>query len=325
MNRENLNNSDLFARILTGNASPEEKEYFDEWLISDENHSSEFESFKKIWATAGLLKNYDLQKGRLKTELKILEKMNVKKGFLYYWPRIAAILIVPLLLFSGYLYFSNYRANDTTPTETIKTPFGARTSLILPDGSAIWLNSGSEISYRHRFGAVREIRLKGEMYLEVKKNKKPFIVKTDYGNVVVHGTTFNVNAYDNEPFRTTLIEGSVSVTDQSGREVARLDPGFQFTLENDHPSVKKVPAELYTSWKDGKLVFRREPFEEVAKRLERWFNVTIKLKGESIKDLWYTGTIEMESFSEVLELIKNTTPIEYSFDPQNRILTIFGK
>jgi len=324
MNREKLNSSDLFARILTGNASPEEKEHFGEWLISEQKHSGEFESVRKIWTTAGTLKKYDLQKGRLKTELKILEKMNAKKGFLYYWPRIAAILIVPLLLFSGYLYF-NYGTDDTTPTETIKTPFGARTSLILPDGSAIWLNSGSEISYRHHFGSVREVRLKGEMYLEVKKNKKPFIVKTNYGNIVVHGTTFNVNAYDNELFRTTLIEGSVSVTDLSGREVAKLEPGFQFTLKNDHPSVKKVPAELYTSWKDGKLIFRREPFEEVARRLERWFNVTIKLKGESIKDLWYTGTIEMESFKEVLELIKNTTPIEYSFDPQSRILTISGK
>jgi ferric-dicitrate binding protein FerR (iron transport regulator) len=325
METENLYNR-LFAKVLSGNALAEEKEAFEKWLMQSKRNAAQFSELKKIWGAGESLREYDLQTARLKTELKILQKQTPKKGLFHYWQKVAAFLVVPLLIFSGYYYFKYQSGGgDTMPVETIKTPLGARTSLVLSDGSTIWLNSGSEISYPHRFGTIREVILKGEMYLEVTKDKRPFIVKTGYGNVVVHGTTFNVSAYDNEPFTTTLIEGSVSVTDYSGEEKARLKPGFQFALENNTPSVKKVSAEFYTSWKEGKLIFKREPFEEVAKRLERWFNVTIKLKGETIKNLWYTGTIEMESFSEVLELIRNTTPIEYSFDSRNRVLIISSK
>lgn len=225
MKTENLYNN-LFAKVLSGNALPEEKEAFEKWLMKSKRHAAQFSEFKSVWEAGESLKEYDLETARLKTELKILKKQNAKKGLFHYWQKVAAILVVPLVIFSGYIYFKYQSGDgDTMPMETIKTPFGARTSLVLPDRSTICLNSGSEISYPHRFGSIREVILKGEMYLEVTKNKKPFIVKTEYGNVVVHGTKFNVSAYDNEPFTTTLIEGSVSVTDHSGKEKARLKPG----------------------------------------------------------------------------------------------------
>ena len=82
---------------------------------------------------------------------------------------------------------------------------------------------------------------------------------------------------------------------------------------------------MITSWKEGKLIFEKEPFANVATALERWYNVKIELQGEKLKRLGYTGTIEMETFSEVLELIKSTTPIKYKFDKNTRILKISGK
>ena len=244
---------------------------------------------------------------------------------IYYWQRVEAILILPVLVFSVLQYDSGNTKMSTVPLVTTRTPFGARTTLSLPDGSVMWLNSGSEVSYPQSFGKIREITLKGEIYLDVKKDGKPFIVKTDFGEVAVLGTKFNVSSYTGEPFMATLVEGSVAVKDKSGSDEVRLKPGFQYASRDGKYTVKEVPLNIYTSWKDGKMIFRREPFERVAKRLERWFNVTIELKGESIKKLWYTGTIEMESFSEVLELIKNTTPIEYSFNSNTRVLTISKK
>ncbi|MDD4193402.1 MAG: FecR domain-containing protein [Mangrovibacterium sp.] len=325
MNDERLNNEELFSGILSGNASPEQREAFDLWLSATPKNRKAFEAYKKVWDWGGHLKPYDLKEAKLKTQIKIFEKLKEKKGFMYYWQRVAAVLILPVIVFSALQYHSGNTKMSTVPLITTGTPFGARTSLLLPDGSTVWLNSGSEISYPRSFGKIREIMLKGEMYLEVEKNGKPFVVKTDFGEVAVLGTKFNVSSYTGEPFSTTLVEGSVAVKDKANSDEILLKPGFQYASQNGKYSIKEVPVNAYTSWKDGKMIFRREPFEIVAKRLERWFNVTIELKGESIKNLWYTGAIEMESFSEVLELIKNTTPIAYSFNPNTRVLTISKK
>lgn len=325
MNTEKIHNNELFSKVLTQNATEEEQKKFESWLHESDENQADFNIHKRTWESADLLKEYDLENAKLKTQLKILEKLKATRGFFYYWQRVAAILIIPVLLISGYYIIRNVTTVVQPTVECVKTPFGARTSMILPDGSTIWLNAGSEVSYPHHFGKTREIALKGEAYLEVKKDSKPFIVKTAYGSVKVLGTKFNVFAFDNEPFRTTLVEGSVAINDIVNSKDVILEPGFQYVAEKGSNSLEKVTPEIYTSWKDGKMVFRRESFEQVARRLERWFNVTIELKGETIKNLWYTGSIEMESFSEVLELIKNSTPIDYSFNPQTRILTIIAK
>lgn len=319
------NTNDLFSKVLTGNASEKEISEFNDWQNESEQNRAAFQEYKKAWESAGLLKSYDLERAKLMTEVKILEKLMAVRGFFFYWQRVAAILILPLLIFSALYYFRNETNATSTALETVKTPYGARTSFELPDGSVAWLNAGSELSYPHRFGKTREINLEGEVYLEVKKGTKPFIVKTAYGEIKVLGTKFNVSAFPGEPFNTTLVEGSVAIKDRTNPDEVILKPGFQYVAENGTYLLEKVQPEMYTSWKDGKMVFRREPFSLVAKRLERWFNVSIKLEGETIKNLWYTGTIEMESFSEVLELIKNTTPIDHSFDSQTRILTITAK
>ncbi len=327
MDKNNFYNNDFFPKILSGNATKQEQAVFEQWLSMPGVDRSGFDAYKKLWESLGYIKGHDIDAAKLKTRIKILEKQKQQKSFYYYWQKIAAVLLVPVLLASLFLYFDKWGAtgNSSATVETVRTPCGARTSLTLPDGSIAWLNAGSEISFPHEFNDVREVGLKGEMYLEVKKSKAPFIVKTQYGNVKVLGTKFNVSAYDDDCFTTTLIEGSVSLTGRGVEKEFLLSPGFQAILKNGGYEASKVDAASYVSWKDGRMEFRREPFGQVAKKLERWFNVSIELKGEEIKKLWYTGTIEMESFSEVLELIKNTTPIEYSFDPKNRILTIESK
>ncbi len=329
MEKEDYNNK-LYLKALNGNLSEQEQLLLEEWLKESDENLTNFQRDKKIWELTVFLKKHDLNIARLKTETKILQKQKTKKDFVYYWQKAAAILLLPVLIASAYLYqTSKDKTNFTivnTSTETVTTPYGARTSLTLPDGSVVWLNAGSEISYPHKFTNIREVNLKGEMYLEVTKNNTPFIVKTQYGNVKVLGTKFDVCAYNKEEFTTTLLEGSVVITGKKpDNELVKLEPGYQAILRNGKYEKNKVEVDQIIAWKDGRMEFRREPFELVAKKLERWFNVTIELKGEKIKELWYTGTIEMESFSEVLELIKNTTPIEYSFNSKTRILTIERK
>jgi ferric-dicitrate binding protein FerR (iron transport regulator) len=122
-----------------------------------------------------------------------------------------------------------------------------------------------------------------------------------------------------------LVEGSVKVRNNVN-QVATLKPGEQSIITSANKfSMNKVNTGLITSWIDGKLMFVKEPFQNVATELERWYNVKIELQGEKLKRLGYTGTIEMETFSEVLELINTTTPIKYKFNKNTRILKIYGR
>ncbi|VAW22567.1 hypothetical protein MNBD_BACTEROID01-159 [hydrothermal vent metagenome] len=209
---------------------------------------------------------------------------------------------------------------------SIKTPYGAKTHFILPDSSSVWINSGSELSFPSKFGKTRTVSLKGEAYFDVVKDKIPFIVNTDFGNVKVKGTSFNVKAYENETFETTLVRGIVTVhSSGTGKEVT-LKPGEQSGIYGKNISVKPVNTEIITSWIKGKLIFNNEPLPSVAHRLERWYNVEIQLDNDKrLSEIWYTGTIEMESFSEVLQLLETTAPIQYTYNDKTRTIHIKHK
>ena len=248
----------------------------------------------------------------------LTRKFTVYKNLL----KVAAVLIVGLLVSTAIFYNKPQKQLYTTLIETVTAPYGARTSFKLPDGSEIWLNSGSTISFPKQFGDIRSIELTGQAFFKVVKDGKQFMVTTGYGNVEVMGTSFDVMAYLDENFETTLVEGSVKVRNLQN-QVAILKPGQQSVITSSNElSVNEVNTNLSTSWKEGKLIFVKEPFQNVAKALERWYNVKIELQGEKLKKLGYTGTIEMESFGEVLELINVTTPITYKFDKNTRVLII---
>lgn len=158
------------------------------------------------------------------------------------------------------------------------------------------------------------------------KDDKPFVVSTSYGNVEVKGTSFNVKAFSDDcSFETTLEEGSVLLTDKRNMNAITLKPNQQAKKMANGFRVKTVNANYFTSWKDGKLMFNREPFPDFVRQLERWYNVHIEYSDESLDTLWYTGTIEMESISEVMEMIRKSTPINYTFNHKTRVFTIQSK
>jgi ferric-dicitrate binding protein FerR (iron transport regulator) len=242
---------------------------------------------------------------------------------------VAAVFIAGLITATVLLY----NRHDIPPVkqvyaaiiETVTTPYGARTNFKLPDGSEVWLNSGSKISFPRQYDKLRNVELSGQAYFKVLKDGRPFMVKTNCGNVEVMGTSFDVKVYENENFETTLVEGSVNVRNRTYK-MAVLKPGQQSVITpTDEFSLHEVNTDLITSWKEGRLMFVKEPFQNVARELERWYNVKIELQDEKLKRLGYTGTIEMETFSEVLELINTTTPIKYKFNKNSRILKISGR
>ena len=239
--------------------------------------------------------------------------------------KVAAVLIVGLMITTIAVYKRPNTEKYTEVKENVTTSFGARTNFKLSDGTEVWLNSGSTISFPKQFSSIRNIELTGQAYFKVVKDGKPFLVKTSYGAIEVMGTSFDVKAYKDEDFKTTLVEGSVKVNNALERQVI-LKPGQQAEITSTNEIVvTSVKTELTTSWKEGKLIFEMEPFKNVAKELERWYNVKIELQGEKLKKLGYTGTIEMETFGEVLELINVTAPIKYTFNKDTRLLKISGR
>ncbi|MCW0484510.1 FecR family protein [Gaoshiqia sediminis] len=238
---------------------------------------------------------------------------------------IAAAFVFGIIIASAFYFIGNPDFSKQVQQQEVYIPYGAKTRITLPDGSAVWLNSGSKLSYPSVFNGERSVHLEGEAYFDVVKSKVPFQVATHFGQVEVLGTSFNVKSFSNEEFQATLVEGSVRLSGFGGKGVL-LNPGelASFT-ENSSLVVTPVDTNLFTSWKDGKLIFYREPFSKVAVRLERWYNVDIEIEDEELNNLWFTGTIEMETFTEFMELIVRTYPIHYTYDQNTRILKIEKK
>jgi ferric-dicitrate binding protein FerR (iron transport regulator) len=145
--------------------------------------------------------------------------------------------------------------------------------------------------------------------------------------VEVTGTSFNVKSLPAEKeFEATVEEGTVNVSSSLLPRQASLKPGQQARLMNGKWEITKVETDLFTSWKDGKIIFRREYLPVVAKRLERWYNVKIELDDDPrLQEIYYTGTIEMESFSEVLELLKITASVNYTFNDKTRVIRLIHR
>jgi ferric-dicitrate binding protein FerR (iron transport regulator) len=167
--------------------------------------------------------------------------------------------------------------------------------------------------------------LKGEAFFDIQKSRIPFEVISGSERIRVLGTAFNVLAYSESGFVTTLVRGSVEINSENGHQRLTLQPGQQVRMVGDSLVKSKVETELFTSWKDGKMIFKREPFPNLMKRLERWFNVKIEYEPDKFKDLWYSGTIENETITEVMEMVGTAAPVRFTFDSRTRIIKVMPR
>ena len=240
-----------------------------------------------------------------------------------YWA--AAILVVGLLI--GNLVQIRERIRKET-CYTAVAPKGSVSEFILPDSTAIFLNAGSEIRYvssgNHQ---VREVYLNGEAWFDVQKSKTiPFIVHTSFYDVRVMGTQFNVKAYsDDKNVVTTLERGIIQIysTDKFKMEDdIILKPGQQLVYNKDKKSihVNSVQAELYSSWKNNKLIFINMSLGEMIALLERKYGIKIKVTDKSILNYHYDGTIRNETILEVLNILQKTLPIDYQINDQEVLI-----
>lgn len=207
-------------------------------------------------------------------------------------------------------------------------PKGSVSQIVLPDSTLIYLNSGTEIKYEiGKSSDEREVFLNGEAWFKVAKEKnKLFIVHTSFYDVNVHGTEFNVKAYESDSkSETTLEKGSVSISSLSNlkmTEKVNMSPGEQFTFDrvDSKLQVNKVNTKLFTSWKENKLIFINMSLEQLIILIERKYDVSIEVEDKSILNYHYSGTIKNESILEFLNIVKHTMPIQYEIENQKILI-----
>lgn len=189
---------------------------------------------------------------------------------------------------------------------TLSTANGETYRVRLPDGSLVWLNAASSLTYAFSLNnrGERWVKLSGEAYFEIAKDKKhPFVVKTDRQQVQVLGTHFNVNSYEDEPMATTtLLEGSVRVTG-AGTEML-LKPGQEAKLSTKGLVVGEANMAMATAWKNGQMVFKKTDIQYVMRQISRWYNVEVEYQGQ-MPDYTITGEVSREaSLSSILKVLE---------------------
>ena len=187
----------------------------------------------------------------------------------------------------------------------LQTPRGGEYHLTLSDGTQVWVNAASSLSYPDHFsGEERRVKLDGEAYFEVSHDTaKPFIVEVSDLTVRVLGTSFNVSAYREEEHRATLVTGRVSVS--SGEETREIKPGEQALLTPQGFSVFPVDITNYVSWKERRFVYKNKPLKEIFRDLERWYDVSIIFLDDEIEQLKLTANLpKYENMDKILEVIE---------------------
>jgi len=251
-----------------------------------------------------------------------LKRQKPLQKFIRIYMKVAAILILPLLVAGGlvYSYLGNHSktTTDRQVISTIFTPFGARVSFNLPDGTTGMLNSGSHLSYSLPFNNNREVSLDGEAWFEVSRDgNHPFEISTGNSTVKVLGTSFNVSAYPSENYvEVVLQQGKVEFLDNKGDEKVTMLPSERLVFQNGNISKSFTDPAKYNAWTEGKLVFRGDPMAEVARRIERWYNVKIILADSELEKYSFRATFQDDTLEEVLRFLSMTSPIRYRITPR---------
>jgi ferric-dicitrate binding protein FerR (iron transport regulator) len=234
------------------------------------------------------------------------------------------------------VYTITGKSTTSNPAElnTITTPRGGQWQVLLPDGTKVWLNAASSLTYPVSFTALknRRVELTGEAYFEVAKDKThPFIVHTIKQDVEVLGTHFNINAYADEQYtKTTLLEGSVHVKPATASAINEanslawqaLKPGQQSVLSNGDIKITAANTEAAIAWKNTMFYFEDDNLENIMKRVARWYDVNIIYHNNQVKHELFSGRISRaQNVSEVLKMLTLTGAAQFKIEGRNIIVT----
>lgn len=254
----------------------------------------------------------------------VTDKQNHIRIRLNKWLRVAAMFILPVLTATGVYFYMSRNQSPTAPL-IVSVERGQKASVTLPDGSKVWLNSQSKLTYSSDYNVnKRELQLDGEAYFEVAHNpKKPFIVKSSDICVEALGTAFGVKAYDEDNLISSiLMRGKVRVTTPDGESILVPNERVMYDKAAHKRTQNKVTnATDFTGWIHNELRFENESLEEIAKNIQRIYNVEIVFSTENIKNQRYTGTVNNNSLESILNIISLTSPVSFQISNQKVTLS----
>ena len=312
-------NKDILYKFFEGNASFEEEAAVKQWMEESAENRLAFLKERKLFDAMLLLGNEEIIKNgkkRFSINLSSLRTELIK---------IAAV--VAITLGGSYFYYQSSLEKELMAMQTITVPAGQRINITLVDGTNVWLNARTSLSYPVKFGKNnRQVVLDGEAYFDVTKDKsKPFIVQTDNYNVEVLGTQFDVNAYsETGEFETTLMSGSVKVASASdSTQKITLKPNNKVFLQDGKLHVTAVDDYNPYRWKEGLICFKNKTFTSIMKDFEKYYGLTIQVKNKNVFKYVYTGKFrQTDGIDYALRVLQKDIKFTYQRDDENQIIYI---
>lgn len=302
-------NKDLLNSFFNNDCTPDQERQVLDWIDSSEENRREYLRERALF-DALLLSAPLPRRKRFTARIVPLLRHSL---------RYAAAILVALLIGAGYLL---HISEETFSTITV--PAGQHANLTLPDGTRVNLNACSELRYSNSFAHHRKVSLSGEAFFDVTHNpSRPFVVETYACNIEVLGTKFDVEARrEQEHFHTTLVEGSVRVTDnrQAGHTV-QLQPNQRVSMHQRHFVIDDVRAEEESMWRKGILSFRNASFEEMIADFENYFDVDIEIRCERIPENLFTGKLRInEGLDHALKVLQQSASFTYRREGDKRCI-----
>ena len=306
----------LLIQFLTHTCTSEDLRLVDQWIASGKPNADWLFEMERIWSLKDELRFSDrreIEEAYNRFTLSLGKSKNAKPHF-YIYPilkYVAAVIIIGLLGLNLYKMVQP----ATVGENTVEVPKGQRASLMLSDGTKIWLNSQSRLIYPTQFSdKERNVRLEGEAFFDVAhKEHLPFVVHSPLLAIKVLGTKFNVSSYPEDiSAKTTLLEGSIDIL-YKGRHIP-VAPGELLSLDKQNGSFsrQKVQASQYKSWTEGRVEYDKITLNELAVRLSRKYDVQIHLGDDLEKDIAFRVSLRNEeTVGDVFHALSEIIPIRY--------------
>ena len=337
MEEENKHIDELIANYLTEGLDKNALDELKTWIAASAENQQYFIRQREIWFSAvsrEAASVYDKDKAfenfRNRVESQKEIQSTSRRGFSLsaLW-RYAAVVAIIIAVGCISYWQGEVNVKDTFADISVEAPLGSKTKLYLPDGTLVWLNAGSRMTYSQGFGVDnRNVELEVEGYFEVKRNEKiPFFVKTKDLQLQVLGTKFNFRDYpEDHEVVVSLLEGKVGLNNLLREEKeAVLSPDERAVLNkaNGLLTVESVTASNASQWTDGYLFFDEELLPDIAKELERSYNVKIHIANDSLKTFRFYGNFvrREQNIQEVLEALASTEKMQYKIEERN--ITIY--
>jgi len=288
-----------------------------DWLGSSPENNAELNSYKKIWdssSDAPVIKKFNAKEAWQKVDSEI-ELRNSRARRIRNIGLVLSGMAASLLIFFSLNFFTGLFSVPEAPI-AMSTTYGSRSEVILPDGSLVKLNAGSNLKYHFdKVSQTRKVDFSGEAFFEVAKSKKPFEIETTDGlHVRVLGTKFNLSTYsEDRTAQTSLFEGRVELS-KAGSSSLVLKPGEMAVLDKTSNQISYAKGEIShaTSWMQNKLYMENMSLEDVCKYLERWYDVHITLSDEKLGEkIHYTGVLKEQTVLDVLNALCQLSSISY--------------